>query len=134
MPLNSPPRHAVTEDQTVKSFAIDVPEGATATFSFMREFPGPKRTSEREDAVAAHVEGTAAPLPPAPSAPSAGYPVLADALPPAPLEPPPPVPTPPPVPPLPLPPMPPSSTPVTATSNDEDDALARRLEMLKRGA
>lgn len=116
----SGPRQAVTEDAPVKSFAMDLPEDSAVTFSFMREHGG--ATHGHDETFATHAPDTTGTLPPAPGVEHTP-PVLPGWLPPAPVEPPPPVP---------LPPTPLSSGPVSS-ARDEDDALARRLERLKRG-
>jgi len=114
----------VSQDQPVKSVAIDVDEGASATFSMVRhrEAAAPPAAPVEGYGLPPSVGGVAYGLPPAapplnayglppadhtpPAAgPSSGEPVVAQPV---------------------------AAPPVDGAEN-EDDALARRLEMLKRG-
>jgi hypothetical protein len=108
---------------------MDLPEDSAVEFSFVREHGGAKHGQNdpfagQNDLFSSHAPGATGALPPAPGA-DLTPPVLPGVLlPPAPMEAPPPVP---------LRTTPPPSVPISSFATDEDDALARRLERLKRG-
>jgi len=115
----------VTDDHPVKTIAIDMPEGAAGTFVILRRNLAPSG-SPSAPAIATAVPAVATqpatgfgmPVPPAPPAqPVVSYPPVVEAQPTVQM---------PPVQPT------PAQPPPADASDDPDDALARRLEALKR--